>query len=242
MPMQMRIQECKKTPKRRKSLKNDVHVTSKSNKQVKLIHDTGFYGANLSEDERTGRWGRLRITADLENGRGLVRRLVLLKVKTNVYCTTSEQTIATLRIRHVYPGSQILILPIPGISDSGSNNSNKERGGKIGCPTFFLSNKFHKILNILLLNRFRKKIYSICKELEYFSFYPKIVTKLLKIWVGDPGPEIRKKPIPDLVLKKARSPQHWTQVQILKAKSVRKKRERLETKEIKNRKNRNTGG
>ncbi len=32
---------------------------------------------------------------------------------------------------------------------------------------------------------------------NYWSFYPKIVTKLSKTWVWDPGSENRKKPIPD---------------------------------------------
>jgi hypothetical protein len=42
------------------------------------------------------------------------------------------------------------------------------------------------------------------------TFYPKIVTKLSKIWVGDPGFEIRKKPIPNPGVKRHRiqGPQH----------------------------------
>ncbi len=38
------------------------------------------------------------------------------------------------------------------------------------------------------------------------QFYPKIVTKLSEIWVGDPGSEIRKKHIPDPGVKKAPDP------------------------------------
>jgi hypothetical protein len=37
-------------------------------------------------------------------------------------------------------------------------------------------------------------------------FTQKIVTKLLKLWVWDPGSEIRKKPIPDPGVKKAPDP------------------------------------
>jgi hypothetical protein len=41
----------------------------------------------------------------------------------------------------------------------------------------------------------KKKIWPISKN--YRTFYPKIVTKLSKIWVWNLGSAIRKKPIPD---------------------------------------------
>ncbi len=65
-------------------------------------------------------------------------------------------------------------------SKNGSKNSNERQRWKKNLLSYlcFWSNKFHKIELFLLFNQ-------------------KIVTKLSKIWVWDPGSEIRKKPIPD---------------------------------------------
>ncbi len=71
----------------------------------------------------------------------------------------------------------------------GSNQGNKRGGEKNWCPTFFAATNITKLKTILFLNR-----YSVIVFLTQ-----KIVTKLSKIWVGDPGYEIRdpEKPIPD---------------------------------------------
>jgi hypothetical protein len=45
------------------------------------------------------------------------------------------------------------------------------------------------------------------------NFAQKIVTKLSKVWVWDPGSEIREKPIPDPGVKKAPDPGSATLVQ-----------------------------
>jgi hypothetical protein len=55
---------------------------------------------------------------------------------------------AVYRIRDVYPVYRILIFNHPG-----SNKSNKKGGEKISCPTFFGSQKYHKIEHYLVLNR-----------------------------------------------------------------------------------------
>jgi hypothetical protein len=79
-----------------------------------------------------------------------------------------------------------------------------ERGDKkFFCHTFLCSYKFHKIENYFSFEVLRKKIWANFQRiLELFT--PKIVSKFSKIWVWDPGSEIRdpgcwirKKPIPD---------------------------------------------
>ncbi len=89
--------------------------------------------------------------------------------------------------------SRILIFTHPGsrISDPGSKNSNKrEWWKKIFCHTFLCSDKFHKIVNY-----FSFEMLNFQRAIELFT--QKIVTKLSKIRVWDPGSEIRKKPILD---------------------------------------------
>ncbi len=108
-----------------------------------------------------------------------------------------------LRIRDVYPGSWFLPIPDPGswISDPGSKNSNKREGWKkLVVITFYVATNFTKLQIILVLKCWRKKFGPILKEF----FTQKIVNKLSKIWVWDPGSGIRdpgswirKKPIPD---------------------------------------------
>jgi hypothetical protein len=77
----------------------------------------------------------------------------------------------------------------------------KERGEKkISCHTgtFFCSHKFHKIEHYFILGMLKKKIWANFQRIiELFT--QKIVTKLSKIWVSDPGSKIRdsEKPIPD---------------------------------------------
>ncbi len=97
-----------------------------------------------------------------------------------------------LRSRDVYPGSWFL--PIP---DPGSKNSNKRKGWKkICCHNFLCSHKFHKIANYFSFEVVKKNIWANFQRIiELFT--QKIVTKLSKIWIWDPGSRIRKKPIPD---------------------------------------------
>ncbi len=86
-----------------------------------------------------------------------------------------------LRIRNVYPGSQI---PEP--------TTTKEGGGmcvEYFCLAFFVvAINFTKLKSILFLNRFRKIFEPIYKKIQYFL--PKILSLVLRIWVGDPGSEI----------------------------------------------------
>ncbi len=77
---------------------------------------------------------------------------------------------------------------------------NKRGGGKISFPNFFVATNITKTCKEKNLSRFTK---------NYSTFYPKIVTKLLKIWVWDPGSGIQKKKLfrtPDPWVKKAPDP------------------------------------
>jgi hypothetical protein len=60
----------------------------------------------------------------------------------------------------------------------------------------FCSNKFHKIEEYFIFEILKIKILANFQRIIKF-FALKIATKLSKIWVWDPGSEIRKKPIPD---------------------------------------------
>ncbi len=96
-----------------------------------------------------------------------------------------------------HPGSRILDLgswisdPGSRISDPGSKNSNERQGcNKIYCHTFFWSHKVHKIDLFFIFEMSKKKIWTNFQRIiELFT--QKIVTKLSKIWVWDPGSEIR---------------------------------------------------
>jgi hypothetical protein len=84
------------------------------------------------------------------------------------------------------PGSWFL--PIP---DPGSKKSNKKEGWKkICCHAFFCSHKFHLIKIDFIFEMLKKKIWdNFLWIIELFT--QKIVTKLSKIWVWDPGSAIR---------------------------------------------------
>ena len=70
----------------------------------------------------------------------------------------SRQLILVLRIRDVYPRSQILIFSHPG---SWIQNSNKREGWKnISCHNFLCSHKFHKIANYFSFELLKKKIWA----------------------------------------------------------------------------------
>jgi hypothetical protein len=99
-----------------------------------------------------------------------------------------------LRIRDVYPGSRIRIFSHPG---SRIQKQQQKRGvKKIFCHTFLCSHKFHKIENYFSFEVLKKKIWANFQRIKEL-FTQKIVTKLSKIWLWDPGSGIRKKPIPD---------------------------------------------
>ncbi len=102
---------------------------------------------------------------------------------------------AVWRIRDVYPGSRI---PDPDfylsrIPDLGSRikKQQKNRGVKKKfCHTFLCSHKFHKIEHYISFEVLKKKIWANFQRIiELFT--QKIVAKLSKIWVRDPGSEIR---------------------------------------------------
>ena len=109
------------------------------------------------------------------------------------------------------PGSWFLPIPDLGSRIPDPKTATKERGEKkICCQTFLCSHKFHKNKNYFSFEVLKKKISANFQRIiELFT--QKIVTKLSKIWVWDPGSGIRdpgsrirdpgsgirKKPIPD---------------------------------------------
>ncbi len=94
-----------------------------------------------------------------------------------------------LRIRDVYPGSRFLSIP-----DLGSliQKQKQNRGAKkiVVKPYLFCSHKFHKIVYYFLFEMLKKKIWAHFQRIKEL-FTQKFVTKLLKIWVWDPGSDIR---------------------------------------------------
>ncbi len=106
--------------------------------------------------------------------------------------------------------SRILIFTHPG---SRNQKQQQKRGMKKNCVIPFLcSHKFHKIENYFSFEVLKKKIWVIFQRIiELFT--QKIVTKLWKIWVWDPGSWIRDPGsgknlfrIPDPGVKKALDP------------------------------------
>jgi hypothetical protein len=93
-----------------------------------------------------------------------------------------------LRILEVYPRSRILIFTHLGSRIQDPKTAKKERGNKNFIP--FCSNEFHKIVNYFIFEMLKKKIWSNFQRIKEL-FTPKIVTKPSKIWVWDPGSEIR---------------------------------------------------
>jgi hypothetical protein len=86
------------------------------------------------------------------------------------------------------PGSWFLPITDPGsrIPDPGSKNSNKRDGWKkIFVITFYVATNFTILQIILFLKCWRKNLGQFSKN--YRTFYPKIVNKLSKIRVWDPG-------------------------------------------------------
>ncbi len=95
-----------------------------------------------------------------------------------LFCFFYENTYSVLRIRDVYPGSRI------------QKPQLKEGVKKFCCQTFFCSHKFHKIVNHFIFEMMKEKICANFQRILELSTQ-KIVTKLSKIWVWDPGSEIR---------------------------------------------------
>jgi hypothetical protein len=88
----------------------------------------------------------------------------------------------------------------------------KERGGKNYLSHLFCGHKFHIIENYLIFEMLKKKIWANFQRITEL-FTQTIVTKLSKIWVWDPGSEIRDAVsgknlfwIPDPGVKKASDP------------------------------------
>jgi hypothetical protein len=88
------------------------------------------------------------------------------------------------------PDPETWFLPIP---DPGSRiqKQQQKRGMKKICfYTIFCSYKFHKIENYFIFEMLKKIIWANFQRIiELFT--QKIVSKLSKIWVWDPGSEIR---------------------------------------------------
>jgi hypothetical protein len=128
-----------------------------------------------------------------------------------------------LRIQDVYPGSRILIFTHPGsrISDPGSRIQKQQQKTvvkKFFCPTIFCSHKFHNTEYYFIFDMLKKKIWpNFPRIIEVFA--QKIVTKASKVWVWDPGSEIRDPGsgknlfrIPDPGVKKAPDPGSRTRI------------------------------
>ncbi len=132
-----------------------------------------------------------------------LRKKIFLVNKISV-CFTNWRTNITPRIEQCC-GSGMFI-PDPGsrISDPGSKNRNKREGWKKNCcQTFLCSHKFHKNVNYFIFEVLKKKNWANFQRIIELLI-KKIVAKLSKIWVWDPGSGIRdpgsgirKKPIPD---------------------------------------------
>ncbi len=105
------------------------------------------------------------------------------------------------------PGSRILTFTHPG-----SKNS-KKRGGwkKICCHNFIFSHKFHKNANYFSFEVLKKKIWANFQRIiELFT--QKIVSKLSKIWVWNPGSGKNLFRIPGSKRHRIPDPQHWLNV------------------------------
>jgi hypothetical protein len=90
-----------------------------------------------------------------------------------------------LRIRDVYPGSRILFFYPSRIPDP--KTATKEKGEKkFCCHKFLCSHKFHKMANYFSFEVLKKKNWANFQRIiELFT--QKVVNKLSKIWVWDPG-------------------------------------------------------
>jgi hypothetical protein len=86
------------------------------------------------------------------------------------------------------PGFWFLPIPDPGSWIPDPKTATKERGEKKCCHTFFCSHEAHKIENYFIFEMLKKKIWANFQRIIIVEvFTQKIVTKLSKIWVWDPG-------------------------------------------------------
>jgi len=150
------------------------------------------------------------------------------------YILRHKMLTAVWRIRDVYPGSRILIFTHPGsrnsdpgsrISDPGSRIKKQEqkRGVKKKFfHTFLCSHKFHKIENYFSFEVLKKKIWANFQRIIVL-FIQKIVTKLSKIWLWDPGSGKNLFRIPDPGVKKTPDPGSATLVDSVQSFSVQEK-------------------
>jgi hypothetical protein len=78
-------------------------------------------------------------------------------------------------------------IPDPDFYPSRIQKQQQKRGvKKISCHNFLCSHKFHKIANYFSFEVLKKKIWANFQRIiELFT--QKIVTKLSKIWIWDPG-------------------------------------------------------
>jgi hypothetical protein len=84
------------------------------------------------------------------------------------------------------PGSRIQIFTHPGSGSRIQKQQQKKGVKKIFCQTFFCSHKFHKIENYFSFEMLNKKIWANFQRIIDL-FTQKIVIKLSKRWVWDPG-------------------------------------------------------
>jgi hypothetical protein len=76
------------------------------------------------------------------------------------------------------------------IPDPKQQQKRKRVREKKFCATFFCSHKYHKIKNYFIFEQVKKKLWAnLHRIIKHFT--QKIVIKLSKIWVWDPGYEIR---------------------------------------------------
>ncbi len=92
---------------------------------------------------------------------------------------------SVLRIRDVYPGSWFLPIPDPGFK-----KSNKSEWMKKNLLYHFCNHKFHKIENYIIFEMLKKIIWANFQRIKEL-FTQKIVYKLSKICVWDPGSRIQ---------------------------------------------------
>jgi hypothetical protein len=94
---------------------------------------------------------------------------------------------------------------IPDLGSRIQKQQQKRGVKKISCHNFLCSHKFHKIANYFSFEVLKKKIWANFQRIiELFT--QKIVNKLSKIWVWDPGSRKNLSRIPDPGVKKSPDP------------------------------------
>ncbi len=101
-----------------------------------------------------------------------------------------------------FPGSRILIFTHPG---SRIQKQQQKRGVEKFDVIPFCSHKFHKIVHYFSFEVSKKKIWANFQRIIELCAQ-KIVTKLPKVWVWDPGSGKNLFRIPDPGVKKAPDP------------------------------------